>query len=252
MPTLLLPLEAGPSIATCVIAALGSTRSAAADRKQDASELPALVCLKWSCRTNLDTRQMDGTKGDADQAANRSADRTVEAANLMVTPFAKCDVAPLRGIRSIIKHIRWQLVCWSNVARIKRTRPAIGQADARAKSCLLCVAERLVTHHRVPALQPSAWMCNRRDESALWRKQEQTLTLTVKPTNREHASCTLFAKKWRQRLRQRDLGVWISVCGGHPPRLMPSKKLCATERVTRVNCGCASSLERMSVKLQRR
>jgi hypothetical protein len=168
----------------------------------------------------------------------------------MVTPFAKCDVAPLRGIRSIIKHIRWQLVFWSNVARIKRTRPAIGQADARAKSCLLCVAERLVTHHRVPALQPSAWMCNRRDESALWRKQEQTLTLTVEPTNREHACRTLFAKEWRQRLRQRDLGVWISVCGGHPPRLMPSEKFRATEWIARIYCGCPASLQRLPVKLE--
>jgi len=103
---------------------------------------------------------MDGAKGDADQAANRSANRAVEAANLMVAPFAECNVTPLRGIRPIIKHIRWELVFWSNVARIKRTRPSVCQANAGAESCLLRMAERLVTHHRVPALEPSAWMCN--------------------------------------------------------------------------------------------
>ena len=104
---------------------------------------------------------MDGAKGDADQAANWSANCAVEATNLMVAPFAECDVTPLCGIGAVIKHIRWELVFWSNVARIKRTRPAICQANARAESCLLCVTERLVTHHRVPALQPSAWMCDR-------------------------------------------------------------------------------------------
>ena len=104
---------------------------------------------------------MDGAKGDADQAADRSANRTVEAAHLMMASFAECDVAPLCGIGSVIKHIRWELVFWSNVARLKRTCPAICEANTRAESCLLCVTERLVTHHRVPALQPSAWMCDR-------------------------------------------------------------------------------------------
>ena len=103
---------------------------------------------------------MDGAKGDADQAANRSTYCAVEATNLMVAPLAECDVTPLCGIRAIIKHIRWELVFWSNVARIKRTRPAISEANARAESCLLRMTERLVTHHRVPALQPSTWMCN--------------------------------------------------------------------------------------------
>ena len=104
---------------------------------------------------------MDGAKGDADQAANRPTDRTVEATNLMVAPLAECDVTPLCGIRAIIKHIRWELVFWSNVARIKCTRPTIGQANTGTESCLLRVAERLVAHHRVAALQPSAWMCDR-------------------------------------------------------------------------------------------
>ena len=103
---------------------------------------------------------MDRTKRDADQATHWSTNCAVEAANLMVATFAECDVAPLCGIGPIIKHIRWELVFWSNVARIKRTRPAICQANAGAESCLLCVAERLVAHHRVAALQPSAWMCN--------------------------------------------------------------------------------------------
>ena len=70
----------------------------------------------------------------------------------MVTPFAECDVTPLCRIRTIIKHIRWELVFWSNVTRFKRTRPAICQANAGAESCLFCVAERLVTHHRIAAL----------------------------------------------------------------------------------------------------
>jgi len=39
-------------------------------------------------------------------------------------------------------------------------------------------------------------MCDRRDESTLWRQQEQPLTLTVEPANREHACRTLFAKEW--------------------------------------------------------
>jgi hypothetical protein len=137
-----------------------SARSAAADRKEDAAELPTLVCLKRPRCTNLDARQMNGAKGDADQATNRPANRAVEAANLMVATFAECDVTPLCGIGPVIKHIRWELVFWSNVARIKRTRPAISEANARAESCLLRVTERLVTHHRVPALQPSTWMCN--------------------------------------------------------------------------------------------
>lgn len=104
---------------------------------------------------------MDGAKGDSDQAANRSAYCAVEATNLMVAPLAECDVTPLCGIRAIIKHVRWELVFWSNVARIKCTRPTIGQANTGAESCLLRVAERLVAHHRVTALQPSAWMCDR-------------------------------------------------------------------------------------------
>lgn len=104
---------------------------------------------------------MDGAKGDADQAANRSAYCAVEATNLMVAPLAECDVTPLCGIRAIIKHVRWELVFWSNVARIKCTRPTIGQANTGAESCLLRVAERLVAHHRVAALKPSAWMCDR-------------------------------------------------------------------------------------------
>ncbi len=104
---------------------------------------------------------MDGAKGDADQAANRSANCAVEATNLMVAPFAECDVTPLCGIRPIIKYIRWKLVFWPNVARIKCTRPTIGQANAGTESRLLRVAERLVAHHRVAALQPSAWMCDR-------------------------------------------------------------------------------------------
>jgi len=95
---------------------------------------------------------MDRAKGDADQATNRSTDRAIEAANLMMTPFAKCDVAPLCGIGPFIKHIRWELVFWSNVARIKRTRPAICEANAGAESCLFRVAERLVAHHCVPTL----------------------------------------------------------------------------------------------------
>ena len=93
-------------------------------------------------------------------------------------------------------------------------------------------------------------MCDRRDESPLWRQQEQPLTLTVEPANREHAFCTLFAKEWCQRLRKRDLGVWISVCGGHPPRLMPSEEFGATERIARVDRSYATSLERLSVKLK--
>ena len=194
---------------------------------------------------------MDGAKGDADQATNRPTNRTVEAANLMVAPFAECDVTPLCGIGPVIKHIRWELVFWSNVARIKRTRPAICEANAGAESCLLRVAERLVTHHRVPALQPSTWMCDRRDESTLWRKQEQPLTLTIEPANRKHACCTLFAKEWRQRLRQRDLGVWIGVCSGHPPRLMPGEKFGATEWIARIYCSCATSLQRLPVKFKR-
>lgn len=113
---------------------------------------------------------MDGAKGDADQAANRSTNRTVESADLMVAAFTECDVTPLCGIRPIVKHICWELVFWSNVARIKRARPTIGQTNAGAESRLLRVAERLVAHHRVAALQSSTWMCNRRDESALWRQ----------------------------------------------------------------------------------
>ncbi len=193
---------------------------------------------------------MDGAKGDADQAADRSANRTVEAANLMVATFSECDVTPLCGIGPVIKHIRWELVFWSNVARIKRTRPTIGQTNAGTESRLLRVAERLVAHHRVGALQSSTWMCDRRDESTLWRKQEQPLALTVKPADRKHACCTLFAKEWRQRLRQRDLGVWIGVCGGHPPWLVPGEEFRAAERITRIHCGCAASLERLSVKLK--
>ena len=104
---------------------------------------------------------MDGAKGDADQAANRSANCAVEATNLMVAPFAECDVTPLCGIGPVIKHVRWELVFWSNVARIKRARPTIGQANAGTESRLLRVTERLVAHHRVAALQPSAWMCDR-------------------------------------------------------------------------------------------
>jgi hypothetical protein len=44
--------------------------------------------------------------------------------------------------------------------------------------------------------------------------------------------------------------VWIGVCGGHPPRLMPSKKLRATEWIARIYCGCPASLQRLPVKLE--
>ena len=125
---------------------------------------------------------MDRAKRDSDEAAHRSAYCTVETANLMVAPLAKRDETPLRGIRPIIKHICWELVFWSNVSRIKRARPTVCQSNTGTESRVLRVDKWQVAHHRIAALQPSARMCDRRNESALWRQQEESLALTVETT----------------------------------------------------------------------